>query len=488
MITDKSFRWLNEDSLEFLKKGYLKGEETVSSRVIDIATHAFKDEKKRDRFIDYMCKGFISLSSPVWSNFGRKDMLSISCFGSYIEDTSGSILFTNAEIGMMTKYGGGTSAYISKIRPRGSKISKGGKSDGAVHFSRLLETTVDVFQQSDVRRGSCAVYMDIEHGDINEFLEIRSEGSRLQDIFPAVCVSNKWLEDMEAGDSKKRETWAKVIQARQETGVPYIFFKDNANEGRPLIYKDNNLEISMSNLCSEIMLPNNKDESFVCCLASLNAYHFDEWVDTDVVEILTEFLDVVLDDFIENSANIMYFGRARNFAKRHRAIGIGVLGYHSYLQRNLLPFESMEAKLFNGTLFRTIKERSYKASEQLGMDKGYAPLFEQWGGSKEKWRRNTTTMAVAPTTSSSFILGQVSQGIEPFRDNYYVRDMAKGKVGFRNPELTKLLEEKERNTPDVWNSIGKNFGSVQHLDFLTNHEKEVFKTFSEISQMEILQQ
>ena len=433
-----------------------------------------------------MQKGFISLSSPIWANYGREGYLSISCFNSFIEDSMESILYTTAEIGMMSKYGGGTSAYLGKIRPRGSKISKGGTSDGSVHFSRLLDTVVDVSKQGSTRRGSCAIYQDIDHPDIEEFLEIKHESSNIQNLFTGVCVSNSWLSQMEDGDIEKRRIWAKVLQSRQRVGMPYIFFKDNVNEGKPQVYKDLELEILSSQLCSEVLLPSNEKESFVCCLASLNAYYFEEWKDTKVVEVLTYFLDRVLDDFIETASRITFLERAVNFTKRHRAIGLGVLGYHSYLQKNSIPFESLEANYFNIELFSTIKSKAYKESERLAELYGPAPIFLE-EDSLEIPRRNTTLCSVAPTTSSSFILGQISQGIEPLRSNYYVRDMKK-KIIFKNPELEKILDSYSKNDKETWNIIMNNFGSVQSLDFLSINEKNVFKTFSEISQFEVLKQ
>lgn len=488
----KPFEWFNKYSEEFMRRdeSYLRKDETIEGRAMEISKRAFSDiypnEEYEKLFYEYYSRGFISLSTPVMANFGRPGTLSIACFSSMIEDTMDSILYTAAEVGMMSKYGGGTSAYLGNIRPRGSKISKGGTADGPVHFCKLYETVIDVTKQGATRRGSMAVTLPIEHPDIEEFLTIRNESSEIQDLFPGVSVTDKWLQEMVDGDANKRAIWAKVIQSRQRVGTPYIFFHDNVNNNAPDIYKKTGATIHNSQLCQEILLPTNSNESFVCCLASLNAEKYDEWKDTKVVEVLTAFLDCVLTDFENTASTIPYLNRAVNFTKRHRAIGIGVLGYCSYLQKNMIPFESLEAKLFNVELFSTLKKRAAEESIRLGQELGNAPIFDEVEGVEK--RRNTCLIAVAPTSSSSYILGQVSQGIEPYRSNYYTRDMAKNRQAFKNPYLKKLLEEKGQDTEEIWESIGSKFGSVQHLEFLTEHEKNVFKTFVEISQREIIDQ
>lgn len=488
-MENSNYRWLNEESQQFLERGYLLPGESVAERIEgegQIADTAFRgNPEKKKKFIEYMQKGYISLSSPVWANFGREDKLSISCFGSFIEDSMNSILETATEIGIMSKYGGGTSLTLSQLRGRGSSISKGGQSEGAISFAQIFDTISLVTKQSQVRRGACAAYMDIEHPDIYEFLDIKHEGNPIQNLFTGVTVTNEWLQKMKDGDQEKRVLWAKVLQSRQRIGLPYIFFTTNNEERKPLIYKERNCTIHNSNLCQEIALPTNEEESFVCCLASLNALYFDEWVNTDVVEILTEFLDHVITNFIRTASQIKHLERAVKFAERHRAIGLGVLGYHSYLQSKGYPFESMEAKFFNVDLFSTIRKRSYTTSEVLAKTYGPAPIFLE-GPTEDLKRRNTTTMAVAPTASSSFILGQVSQGIEPYNSNAYMRDTAKGKILQKNPFLIPVLQKYGKDTPETWESIKTNFGSVQHLNFLSSEEKDVFKTFAEISQKEVL--
>ncbi len=479
------FYWLNEDSKEFLEEGYLIEGVGPKERVRQIAENAEEilgTEGFADKFYDYMSRGFYSLASPIWANFGLGRGLPISCFGSYLEDNMESILYTHAEVGEMTKLGGGTSGYFGEIRPRGSPITNNGKSNGSYSFTELFDTAINVVSQGETRRGQFAGYIDVEHDDLEEWLNIKTEGDPIQDIFYGVIVGDEWFQEMVDGDAEKRETWAKIIETRINIGVPYIIFRDNMNEGKPQVYKDEDYEINASNLCTEIALPATPDESFVCCLSSMNALHYDEWKDTDAVETLTRFLDAVMEEFIQKADGTQFMERAVRFAKRHRAIGIGVLGWHSYLQSNMIPFDSMEAMQKNEQIFQTIKEKSYDASEELADEFGEPAVLEGYG------RRNTTTMSVAPTKSSSVILGQVSPSIEPLKSNYFVRDGAKLKSTQKNRFLQAILKERGKDERDVWDSIANKDGSVQHLDCLTDEEKDVFKTFAEIPQMAIINQ
>ncbi|MCQ1856484.1 ribonucleoside-diphosphate reductase subunit alpha [Haemophilus sputorum] len=479
------FAWLNEDSRLFLQRGYLLEGTTALDRIRFIAEHAERKlgiEGYADKFYHYMARGYFSLSSPIWSNFGLDRGLPISCFGSYIGDSIYEIMETTAEVGMMSKIGGGTSAYFGDIRPRGSAIKNNGKSDGSFNFSKLFDTVIDVISQGTSRKGQFAGYIDIEHGDIDEWLDIHTEGNPIQLMYYGVCVGHDWLESMKAGDPYKRQLWAKLLQRKTETGIPYLFFKDNANAGRPDVYKDKNMTVHASNLCTEIMLPSSSEESFVCCLSSMNLLYFDEWKDTDAPEVLTYFLDVVMSEFIEKSKDIPFLHKANRFAVRHRALGLGVLGWHSYLQANNIAFDSFEAMQKNNEIFRTLQEKTLKASQELAHRFGEPELLKGYG------RRNTTLMSIAPTKSSSFILGSVSPSVEPFKSNYYVKDLSKIKTVYKNPFLEKLLQEKGLDREEIWESILHNDGSVQHLTQLSDEEKEVFKTFSEISQLSIIQQ
>jgi ribonucleoside-diphosphate reductase alpha chain len=794
--------WLNEESRTFLNRGYIT--ETPEERIKHIAYTAekiLKIDGFADKFEDYMQKGYYSLSTPVWTNFGKNKGLPISCYGSNVDDSLDSILNAAREIGLMSKYGGGTSIYLGNIRPRGTFISTGGQADGPVHYSKIYDTVIDTCKQGESRRGACALWLPIEHKDIEEFLEIGSDGNPIQNLQFGVTISDKWMEEMKSGDSSKRKVWAKVIQKRSEFGFPYIMFRDNTNNNTP--YKELGLEITASNLCvapntqiltehgyfpiadleneevkvwngkqwsntivkktgenqkllrvvttagyeldctayhkfyvqekysrskiiekracelkpgdklikfdlpliegekeldnayvngfysgdgcltpegqriylyhekrnlvhkfdiilnwtnqpefkrmyghtktlkdkffvpdasytiksriewlagyidadgtitddngsqtiqiasvekeflkeiqlmlqtlgvdskvtlnrvegkfmlpandgtgqlkeynckevnrllingnslfklsqlglvcervkwiikkpnrecaqfikiqsveelpnlsdtycfnepiehkgmfngiltgqcSEIQLPTNSYESFVCCIGSINLLHWDKIENSDAIEIYTLFLNAVLDEFIVKSSILPGMKRAHRFAKNHRAIGVGVLGYHSLLQSKLIEFDSLQAKQYNYKIFKILKERTESASKEL-YQKGITCIREGYA--------NTTLVAIAPTKSSSFILGQVSMGIEPIKSNYFVKDLAKIKTVYRNPFLLQELEKYNLNTSEVWENILKHDGSVQHLDFPT---KKVFKTFLEISPKEIILQ
>ena len=481
----KDIYWLNKDSRKFLERGYLIEDETAEQRIRGIAESAEKYLNVKgfaDKFEDYMHRGFYSLASPIWSNFGRKRGLPISCFGSYICDTLECIMHKVAEVGVMTAGGGGTSAYFGALRGRGVPISSGGESTGSVHFMELYNKLMNVVSQGNVRRGSFAAYLPIDHPDIEEFLKIRSEGNEIQDLSIGVCVTDEWMKKMLDGDKEARSIWGLVIKKRFESGYPYIFFSDNANKQAPAIYQEKNLKINNSNLCSEIMLSNGEDESFVCDLSSLNLERWEEWKDTDAVETLVSFLDAVMSEFIEKTEGVKFMEAPRKFAISQRALGVGVLGWHSLLQSKMIGFESMEAKMLNNQIWKTIRDRADLATKELARHFGEAPIYKD----SEDKRRNTTTLAVAPTTSSSFILGQVSPSIEPLNSNYFVKDLAKGKFTFKNPYLKKLLKEKHKDDDETWKSVLVKGGSVQHLEFLTQEEKDVFKTFGEISQKEII--
>lgn len=484
--TREPFAWLNEASRAFLARGYLLPGTSPEARVREIAERAESllpgMDGFADRFFDYVSRGWYSLASPIWANFGLQRGLPISCFGSYVPDSMDGILRTAAEVGIMSKYGGGTSAYFGDLRGRGAPIRDNGASEGSVNFMRLFDTLIDVTKQGATRRGSFAAYLPIDHPDVEEFLAIRGDGNPIQNLYFAVTVGDAWLRSMIEGDATKRDLWARVLRARSEVGMPYVLFEGNANRSLPDAYRDQGFAVRSSNLCSEIMLPVADDESFVCDLSSMNLLHFEEWKDTDAVETLAFFLDAVMSEFIEKAAEIPHLERAHRFARRHRALGIGVLGWHSYLQDAMIPLGSLQATMKNRLVFTAIRERAQAGSEALATRYGEPEVLEGYG------RRNATLMAVAPTTSSSFILGQVSQSIEPLRSNYYVRDLAKCATTFRNPALKRLLAEKDADTPRVWRSILEHDGSVRHLDCLSDEEKAVFATFPEVSQLDLIVQ
>ncbi len=497
----EKYWWLNEESEQVLNRGYLLRGETVEDAVDRVTAAAAKnlvmqlDEKfdvneytkYHNKFKDLVERGWMSLSSPIWSNMGTKRGLPISCFNVHVPDSIEDITHKLGEVIMQTKIGGGTSGYFGELRGRGAAITNNGESSGAVSFMQLFDTTMNVVSQGSTRRGSFAAYLDIDHPDIAEFLQIKDIGNPIQNLFYAVCVSDYWMQEMIDGDMEKRELWAKVLQSRQQKGLPYILFSDNINRKRPDIYKDLGLRINSSNLCSEIALPSNKEESFVCCLSSMNLDVYDEWKDTDAVKYAIYFLDGVMTEFIDKTKDNHYLKSAHNFSKRHRALGLGVLGWHSYLQSKMIPFEGLQAKQENRKIFENISKQATEASKEMAQKFGAAPIFKESNLDSSEYRRNTTTLAIAPTTSSSAILGQVSPGIEPFSSNYYKAGLAKGNFIRKNKYLKALLEEKGLDNEDTWRKIMLNKGSVQHLEALTDEEKAVFKTFREISQLEIIQ-
>jgi ribonucleoside-diphosphate reductase alpha chain len=480
---EKAYKWLNSHSRLFLERGYLEEGVSPEERVKEIAKNAeniLGIEGFADKFEKYTSLGYYSLSTPVWINYGNKRGLPVSCFNSHMDDTMTDILWKVGEVGIMSKMGGGTSGYFGDLRKRGSKISSGGESSGAAHFMELFDKVSDVVSQGSARRGSFAAYLPVEHPDIEEFLMIRSEGHAIQNMSIGVTITDDWMNKMIEGDKDKRGIWGKIIKKRFETGYPYIFFTDTVNNNAPQVYKDKGYKINSSNLCSEITLQSNSNESFVCVLSSLNLLYWDEIRNTDAIETLIYFLDTVNQEFVEKTQGMKFMEAPHEFAKNQRALGMGVLGWHSFLQSQMIAFESLEAKMLNSHIWDTIRKRADEASKKLADLFGEPELLKGYG------RRNVTTIAVAPTTSSSFILGQVSPSIEPLNSNYFVKKLAKGSFTFKNPFLKEVLKKYKNDTDEVWKSILIRGGSVQHLDFLSSDEKDVFKTFGEISQKEII--
>ncbi|MEE9481917.1 ribonucleoside-diphosphate reductase subunit alpha [Methylobacterium ajmalii] len=507
--------WLNAQSRQYLAGGYVaKGVEAethyreiadaAEAMLFSMAIDPESLEKAKgygDKLYDYLMRGWISLASPVISNFGRDTGLPISCNGSYFEDRTSSILLKTAEIGMMTKLGAGTSTYIGKLRHRNAGIRGGGKSNGPTHFCELIQAETDVISQAQVRRGHNAVYLDVRHPDIMEFLEMREIGNPVQNISLGVCIDDAWMTEVEDAvarfrvdqtcltdeERQKVEVLLRIVRKRDESGYPFLFFSDTVNRTSPQVYRDKQILIWASNMCNEIYLASSNEWSFVCCLSSLNLLHYHAWKDTDLVEVMTIFLDCVIEEYLRKIRAMhpdeQFLMRcAVKFAEEQRALGLGVLGWHSLLQSQMIAFDSREARRLNVEIHRMIDRKSLAASQWMARKFGEPALLKGYG------LRNVTRMAIAPTTSSSFILGQVSQGIEPYDSNYFTHDLQKGKFGFRNPFLAELLAEKGRDTPETWQSILMRGGSVQHLDFLTAHEKDVFKTFGEIDQRAIVLQ
>lgn len=495
-LNAEPYDWLNEASRAVLYSDYLLPGQTPEGRIeeiADAATQQLNDPTFKDRFLSYMQQGFYSLASPIWSNFGLDRGLPISCFGSYVEDDMIKILESHTEAGVMSKFGGGTSGYYGEVRPRGSAIRDNGTSAGSVHFMQLPDTLIRVVSQGSTRRGQYAAYLPIDHPDIEEFLTLRSDGNPVQGLSFGVCISDQWMDELLAEekavkdgyvcDTPRLDLWGRVLEHRSKTGYPYLFFSGNANRQAPAWYREQGYTIHHSNLCTEIMLPNGPDESFVCDLSSLNLHRWPEieaaGVD-DVVFTIAQLLDAVMSEFIEKAGKVAHMEKAVRFAKRHRALGIGVLGWHSYFQRLRLPIESFQAHQHNGRIFATIRRAADNATERMAELYGEPEVLKGYG------RRNATMLAIAPTKTSSFILGQTSEGIEPWRKAVVVKKTQKGTFTVRNPELERLLDLKCRNDDATWQQIIDAGGSVQGLDCLTEHEKAVFKTFAEISPMALV--
>ena len=489
--------WVTEDSNRFTRpgSGYRIEGETIQSRVWDMIENAENHLKNeaiskgkdplffsgyKEKMYAYAARGFYSFATPEWSNFGRDTGLPISCNGVYIEDSVDSILDKVKEVGIQTKHGAGTSAAFDALRPRGTKISDGGVADGPAHFAALFEACVDTIRQSS-RRGAMCVSLPVDHPDIMEWLQFRDEGAIVKQLSFAVSIPDWWMDEMIQEDSNnpnKKLIWARIIQKRYKDGYPYIFYSDNVNNYAPATYRGK-YKIHASNLCHEICLPSSTDWSFSCCLASMNALLYDEWKDTDAVECLVYFLEAVLLEYIEKARKIKGMEPSVKFAEENRAIGIGTLGLHSLFQSKRLPFISEEANRLDLELHSRLADKAEIASRKLAVVLGECKVTEGTG------RRHATLTAIAPTTSSAFILGGVSQSIEPENANYYIKDLAKGKFTVQNKYLKEDLEQLGLDTPEVWDSIKKRGGSVQHLD-IPAHTKEVYKTFGEINQVELI--
>lgn len=482
--------WMNEEGFLTLARGYLLPNETVQGMYTRIAKAAAKHQKNHKKweakFFDYMWKNWLCCASPVLSNMGSGRALPISCYSLHVGDSVDSIFDKNTELALLSKDGGGVGIYLGDVRCRGSVIKGNGHSEGVVPWAKVYDTTTQVVSQGGVRRGASAVYLDIEHGDIEEFLNIRRPigdvNRRCMNLNHGVCITDEWMKAMLSGDKDKRQRWQEILKSRVETGEPYIFFTDTVNKANPECYVKNNLDVSTSNICSEISLYTDLDHTFVCCLSSLNLSKYDEWKDTDLIETSIRFLDSVMEEFIVLTENKSGFESARRSAVKGRALGLGVLGWHSLLQEKNIEFDSFEAMKLNAEIFRTIRQKSDIATKELAKEFGEPEWCKGFN------RRNTHTMAIAPTVSNSAISGGVSAGIEPLAANIFSIKSAKGTFFRKNPTLMKILQKLEKDTPEIWGSINTNGGSIQHLDFLDEHQKKVFLTARELNQHAIIRQ
>lgn len=483
-----------ERSLQTVSKGYLQDGETPRDayrRVANASAGRLQMPELADHFFDIMWKGWLGPASPVLSNMGTTRGLPISCFSLHIPDSVDGIYNSVHEMAMLTKHGGGVGIYAGSIRERGADIRNNGKSEGIIPWLKVFDSAILATSQGSVRRGAAAAYIDIEHGDFDEFVRMRRpEGDvnrHCHNLHHAVTVTDEFMKKVKRNDKKAKDKWREVLKTRYETGEPYIMYIDNVNKNNPQSYMNNNLKVKTSNICSEIVLHTDDDHTFVCCLSSLNLAKYNEWSDWKSEEgytvpyLTTMFLDGVIQEFIDRGRSIPGMQRAVNSAEKGRAIGIGAMGFHSFLQQEMTPFGSLRAKLVNKAMFSFIRKEGEKASRDL------AKLFGEPEWCKGTGTRNTHIMALAPTVSNATICGGVSPSIEPWSANTFNQKSAKGTFLIKNSDLEKLLESKNKNDKTTWKSITENNGSVQHLGFLNDQEKNVFLTAREIDQLKIVE-
>jgi len=465
-----------------------------------IARRLYKPEMA-EQFFDYIWKGWLCLASPVLSNTGTDRGLPISCFGIDVADSINDIGQKNLEMMLLAKHGGGVGIGINMIRPAGAKITGNGTSDGVVPFCKIYDSTILATNQGSVRRGAASVNLNIEHADFDEWLEIREPKGDVNrqslNLHQCAVVGDKFMRKLESGDQEARIRWSKLLQKRKATGEPYILFKGNTNKANPDAYKSNSLKVHMTNICSEITLHTDESHSFVCCLSSLNLAKYDEWKNTNLIYDATWFLDGVMEEFIQKAKNMKGFENAIRSAEKGRAIGLGVLGWHTLLQQKGIAFEGLLAQFKTREIFSKIKIETERASRKLAEIYG-EPLWCVGTGF-----RNTHLRSVAPTVSNSKLSGNISAGIEPWAANVFTEQSAKGTFIRKNNELKKIFRKISIDTKETWDKILEDGGSVQgieeldgwfydHLGRLTKEDgepvKNVFKTFKEINQLELVGQ
>jgi ribonucleoside-diphosphate reductase alpha chain len=484
---------MNEVSLATISKGYLLPDETPKKaykRVADAVAKKLDRPDLANKFFKYMWKGWLNLASPVLSNTGTDRGLPISCFGIDTPDSIRGIGLTNAELMRLTSLGGGVGIGLSKVRGRGVKIGTGesGQSEGIVPWAKIYDSTIIATNQGSVRRGAASVNLDINHPDIKEFLQIRrpkgDPNRQCLNLHQCISVDDKFMQRLEHRDPEAMEVWVEILKSRVETGEPYLMFKDNVNNANPPAYVKNNLEVTMTNICSEIALHTDEEHSFVCCLSSLNLTRYEEWKDTDLVETAIYFLDGVLEEFLVKTNGKESMIRSHRSAKKGRALGLGVLGWHTFLQSKGIPFTSIAATSWTNRIFSQIKSQAEAASRKLAEEYG-EPVWCKGTG-----MRNTHLLAIAPTVSNSTISGGVSAGIEPIPANVYTFNSSKGTFIRKNPVLEEYLDKKGHNSEEVWQQILKDRGSIANLpeDVMPFEDKEVFLTFAEINQLALVEQ
>ena len=477
--------------------GYLYNGETPKQAYERVCYHVARRLERPElakTFFDYIWKGWLCLASPVLSNTGTDRGLPISCFGVDVADSIWDIGQKNLEMMLLAKHGGGVGIGINQIRPAGANIKGNGTSDGVVPFCKIYDSTILATNQGSVRRGAASVNLNIEHPDFEEWLEIREPKGDINrqslNLHQCAVVGDKFMRRVESGDQNARKTWGKLLQKRKATGEPYILFKGNTNKSNPTAYKKHGLKVHMTNICSEITLHTDESHSFVCCLSSLNLAKYDEWKGTNLIYDAIWFLDGVLEEFIQKSKGKVGFHNSVRSAEKGRALGLGVLGWHTYLQEKGLPFEGLLSQYETRKIFSQIKIESERASMALAEIFG-EPLWCVGTG-----LRNTHLRAIAPTVSNSKLSGNVSPGIEPWAANVFTEQSAKGTFIRKNPTLKKILRKHKLDNEIIWNRILKDGGSIQGIKALEKitsgpHDipiKEIFKTFKEINQLELINQ
>ena len=507
--------WANtEIYVKTISNGYLlPGEKPKDAywRVSTAVARRLNKPQLASKFFDYIWKGWLNLASPVLSNTGTDRGLPISCFGIDVGDSIFEIGTKNLEMMLLAKHGGGVGIGVNQIRPAGSNITQNGTSDGVVPFCKIYDSTILATNQGAVRRGAASVNLNIEHDDFDEWIEIREPkgdvNRQCMNLHQCIVVGDKFMRQLEDGVPEARRRWGKVLQKRKATGEPYIMFKGNVNKANPAMYKDNGLKVFMTNICSEIVLHTDESHSFVCCLSSLNLAKYDEWKDTDLIYTSTYFLDGVLSEFLQKAKNMRGFENAVRSAEKGRALGLGVLGWHTYLQRKGISFEGLPAQFETRKIFSQLKIESERASRDLATEYG-EPLW-----CKDSGFRNTHLRAIAPTVSNSKLSGNVSAGIEPWPSNVFTEQTAKGTFIRKNLELEKVFRKVGINKKGTWDKVLEDGGSVQDIKELDNWGyvdgkllkkedipqeafekdqvfwvKDVFKTFKEINQLELIRQ
>jgi len=495
-VKHKDFpHWLDQIGMATISQGYLLPHENMFkafTRVSKAASRRLKRKDLQQYFYEAMEKNWLCLASPVLSNMGTERGMPISCFGIDVHDSIDGIALANAELMRLGASGGGVGIGVSGIRGRGKEITGNGVSEGVVPWCKIFDSTILATNQGSVRRGAASVNLSVNHPDIEEFLGIRRPKGDVNrqclNLHQCVVIDDSFMNRVEDKDPAAIKLWGEILKTRLETGEPYIMFEDNVNNANPEAYKNHGFKVTMSNICSEIVLKTDELHSFICCLSSLNLARWDEWSDykfengMDLPELACWFLEGVLQEFIDRSKNVKLLENTYRSAVKGRAIGIGVLGWHTFLQEHNIPFAGLQANSYTRLMFDKIEKGALRASKEQ------AELYGEPEWCKGTGLRHTHHIAIAPTVSNANISGGVSASIEPIPANIFNLKTAKGTFIKKNPVLERVLEAKGYNIDSVWKQIQEDKGSVLNLPdyILSDEEKEVFLTFKEINPFEIV--